>query len=198
MVVRLGEYNKSNSSASVIDIHVDEYIPYPSYLRTTKYDDIGLIKLSRPVTFNEHIRPACMPETYETNTRNAVATGWGRTGLNNSPSDILQKVILELYTDTECRNGFVAESRKHDLRNGIVSQTQFCAGSRTEKKDVCQGDSGGPIQINHPYNTCMYTISGITSFGKKCSYAGTGSIGIYTRVYSYLDWIEGIVWPNEH
>lgn len=61
-----------------------------------------------------------------------------------------------------------------------------------------QGDSGGPIQINHPYNTCQYTIAGVTSFGKQCSIAAErNTIGVYTRVYAYLDWIERTVWPNE-
>lgn len=155
VTVRLGEYDKSAPSPGVQDISIAEYIPYPSYRRITKYNDIGLIKLSRPVQFSEYIRPACLPEEYSTNTLKAVATGWGRTDVFNATSDILQKVILDLYNDQECRNSFIAESRKHDLRNGIVSDTQFCAGSRNERKDVCQGDSGGPIQINHPYNTCM-------------------------------------------
>lgn len=197
--VRLGEYDKSQPSPEVQDISVAEYIPYPEYRRISKYDDIGLIKLSRPVKFNEYIRPACLPEEYGTGTQKAVATGWGRTDVYNSGSDVLQKVILDLYNDQECRTGFEAESKRHDLRNGIIARTQFCAGSRTERKDVCQGDSGGPIQINHPYNTCMYTISGVTSFGKKCSYeVQSNTIGIYTRVFSYLDWIESNVWPDEH
>lgn len=92
----------------------------------------------RSVEFNEYIRPACLPETYETGTQNGIATGWGRTEVNSKQSDILMKVILELYSDTECRNGFLLESRKNQLRDGIAVESQFCAGSRTERKDVCQ------------------------------------------------------------
>lgn len=56
-----------------------------------------------------------------------------------------------------------------------------------------QGDSGGPLQriLAEPY--CMYSIVGVTSFGKFCAFKL--SPAIYTRVSSYLDWIETIVWP---
>lgn len=57
-----------------------------------------------------------------------------------------------------------------------------------------QGDSGGPAQIYHSSVSCMYTIVGVTSFGKVCGTEGVP--GVYTRVYSYLDWIENIVWPS--
>lgn len=37
------------------------------------------------------------------------------------------------------------------------------------------------------------SIVGITAFGQTCG----GSIpGIYTAVYSYLEWIERQVWPE--
>lgn len=58
-----------------------------------------------------------------------------------------------------------------------------------------QGDSGGPLQLYHPHQSCMYEIIGVTSFGKGCGNINTP--GVYTRVYHYLDWIEGIVWPGQ-
>lgn len=58
-----------------------------------------------------------------------------------------------------------------------------------------QGDSGGPVQEYHPYINCMYTISGVTSFGKQCGIRTAP--GVYARTYNFLDWIEDIVWPNE-
>lgn len=60
---------------------------------------------------------------------------------------------------------------------------------------VEQGDSGGPVQEYHPYINCMYTINGIISFGRECG--ERTAPGVYTRTYTFLDWIESIVWPNE-
>lgn len=58
-----------------------------------------------------------------------------------------------------------------------------------------QGDSGGPIFYRERE---IYYIYGVTSFGlvKTCS-EDAAVPGIYTKVEKYLDWIEGIVWPND-
>jgi secreted trypsin-like serine protease len=53
--------------------------------------------------------------------------------------------------------------------------------------------SGCPIQVSHNDAICVYSIVGMKSFGpSKC---GAKVPAVYTRVMSYLDWIEGIVWP---
>jgi secreted trypsin-like serine protease len=57
---------------------------------------------------------------------------------------------------------------------------------------IFQGDSGGPLQITKPDNQCIYYIIGVTSFGTGCG--DKKFPGIYTRVSSYIDWIESIVW----
>lgn len=57
-----------------------------------------------------------------------------------------------------------------------------------------QGDSGGPVQVVTPGNICTFQLIALTSFGKSCGIAD--SPGVYTRISSYLDWIEPIVWPN--
>lgn len=55
-----------------------------------------------------------------------------------------------------------------------------------------QGDSGGPLQVvlDNPY--CMYSVVGVTSFGKFCGFKN--SPAVYTRVSSYVPWIESVVW----
>lgn len=77
------------------------------------------------------------------------------------------------------------------LQNGI-SDSQYCAYDPDGEKDSCQGDSGGPLQIVLP-KTETAKVVGIVSFGMGC---GIGLPGVYTRVASYVDWIESIVWPN--
>lgn len=60
-----------------------------------------------------------------------------------------------------------------------------------------QGDSGGPIQIKMPLDTNgnMHWILGVTSFGIKCGRKNRP--GVYTRVSSFIDWIEENVWQQK-
>lgn len=56
--------------------------------------------------------------------------------------------------------------------------------------DTCQGDSGGPLSAavnGGASNSDMSHLKqcGITSWGRGC-----GNIGVYTRVYTYIDWIK--------
>lgn len=194
--VRVGDLNilKSDDDADPEDFNVVEIIPHPNYRRASKYDDIALLKLDRKVTLNPYKRPACLPTSFEGSEKKTIATGWGHTTWSGKSSTHLQKVILEKFTQQECNETY-AYTNDRRLKNGIVS-TQICAGSKDESKDTCQGDSGGPLQVYHPSLHCMYTIIGITSFGIACGSIGVP--GVYTRVYPYIDWIEGVVWNSKN
>ncbi|XP_055312102.1 serine protease snake-like [Sitodiplosis mosellana] len=194
--VLLGEHDLSNDKNDrPLQVEIAEKFPHPEFKRSAKYFDIALVKMGVRVTFNPYRRPACLPHAYDTGTGKAIATGWGRIDFRGPSSQVLQKVILELFTEDECNATYLDAARTTQLRYGILPAQQFCAGSHTEKKDTCQGDSGGPLQTFHPYVKCMYTIAGITSFAKQCG--DLNAPGVYTRVYNFLDWIENIVWPNQ-
>lgn len=193
-VVRLGDLDidSSEDEAQPIDVKIIERIRHYDYKIPAKYNDIALLKLERPVTFSQYVRPACLAESFAIPTEKVIATGWGRTEYAEMTSAHLQKVHLDLIPQPEC-NASYAPYLSRNLRNGVVAETQFCAGSKLQR-DTCQGDSGGPIQIYHSYVQCMYAVVGITSFGIRC--AETGLPGVYTRVYPYIAWIESIVWPQ--
>lgn len=78
----------------------------------------------------------------------------------------------------------------HRLNRGIVD-TQLCAFSLDS--DACLGDSGGPIHLVKDKRYNNYRVVGLVSFGFLC---GSDLPGVYTRVFEYLDFIEGIVWPD--
>lgn len=55
-----------------------------------------------------------------------------------------------------------------------------------------KGDSGGPLIVTKKGNQCVFYALGITSFGKGCG--GVNLPAIYTKVASFIPWIERTVW----
>ncbi|KPJ12594.1 Serine protease snake [Papilio machaon] len=106
------------------------------------------------------------------------------------PTNKLQMVTLSLYSNEQC--DLITPRNRH--WDGFVP-TQMCAGELTGGKDTCQGDSGAPLQVTPQPRIKIHYIMGVTSFGGRC--AQKGQPAIYTRVSSYLDWIESVVWPDE-
>lgn len=101
------------------------------------------MKLERPITFvNEirpNIRPACLPdEPITADIVNATATGWGY-GKQRQSSDVLMKVDLKLFSHNKCSN-YIKPDRR--LPSGYLEETQLCAGSETHVNNTCGGDSG--------------------------------------------------------
>ena len=43
------------------------------------HNDIALIKLQTPITFNDYVQPICLPEADSDYSGSYVATGWGDT-----------------------------------------------------------------------------------------------------------------------
>ncbi|KAL0853134.1 hypothetical protein ABMA27_012898 [Loxostege sticticalis] len=187
----MGALKRSDPINNELLRKVKRYIAHPSYKPPSRYHDIALIELESPVKLSQFLVPACVHVGDAVAEDRVLATGWGLTEHRGNTSDVLQKVILNQFTREECAGKFPVH--RH-MKQGFDANTQICYGDKQEKKDTCQGDSGGPIQIKSKKLHCMYVVTGVTSFGKQC---GTrGEPGIYTRVSHYLDWIEGIVWPN--
>lgn len=103
-------------------------------------------------------------------------------------SDTLRKVQLDLLSRNECEKQYLG-TRNFDAG---VQDSQLCIGSEREGRDACQGDSGGPVQVITEPKGCTYHVLGITSTGAACGIGRSPSI--YTRVASYIDWIEQEVW----
>ncbi|KYB25041.1 hypothetical protein TcasGA2_TC031075 [Tribolium castaneum] len=189
--VRLGDLDLQSvtDDAQPQDYRVSQKIIHPSYHAPAQYDDIALIRLDRDVQFSPYIAPICLETQKNLPNYNFIATGWGKTEVGGSQSDILMKVDLEYFSNQICRQNYANVGSEY-LSRGVDDNSQICAGSRKDGKDTCQGDSGGPLQIR----TDVLYLVGITSFGKICGIPN--SPGVYTRVSYYIPWIERIVWPQ--
>lgn len=121
----------------------------------------------------------CLPERdhkkdFHDRSVKLTVAGWGHDG--NAPSDVKKHVKLPFVNSQRCQTLYAFR--------GILP-SQICAGGKVGE-DSCSGDSGGPLMYSHGYT---YTVIGIVSYG--ATLCGTKDIpGIYTYVYSYLDWLQ--------
>ncbi|KAJ8687601.1 hypothetical protein QAD02_023395 [Eretmocerus hayati] len=186
VIVRLGEYDLSSDDdgANPIDFPIEKKIMHPRYYPKSKENDIAILKLGSEVHFTDDIHPICLPAAGSFKIQEIIGTspfvaGWGSTRFMGPPSNILHDVQVTVVDTNKC-----ADSYRNVMRNTIDDRV-ICAGDSSGRSDACQGDSGGPLMI--PENSTFYLI-GIVSNGYKCAEARYP--GVYTRVTSFIDFIE--------
>ncbi|XP_034262097.2 acrosin-like [Pantherophis guttatus] len=116
---------------------VSKVVLHQDYNPLTEENDIALIKLDSPVTFNDYVQPACLPRVTmgsETNFTSCFATGWGITAENSvRTSDVLQEAKLNILDTQKCNSS--------DWYNGAMSPHTLCAGYEEGGIDTCQNSS---------------------------------------------------------
>ncbi|KAJ7323445.1 Transmembrane protease serine 6 [Desmophyllum pertusum] len=118
------------------NIPIERIISHPLYAGQTDDYDLALIKLQRPLVYNDRVRPVCLPELNFPADTNCYVTGWGATS-EGSPQ-ILRQARVPLILRSTCQAGY------QDLAYTITSR-MLCAGYAAGGIDACQGDSGGPL-----------------------------------------------------
>ena len=169
---------------------VDEIIIHPNYNTNTYNNDIALLKLNNPISFNSNRQPIMLicDEQISMGAQNtgvmATITGWGETETNNY-NGTLQ--VAQVPITSTSNYGW-----------GQIDSDMIMAGYPSGGYDTCQGDSGGPMVVRDIDDT-EWMLVGITSWGNGC--AEPGYPGVYSRVSYFLDWIctntDGDVCANE-
>lgn len=162
-------------------IKASKLIIHPNYNDNNRANDIALLKLLKPVTFNDKIQPACLPTTnMATVGRAAMVSGWGTITVAGKLPDRLMAVIVPITKFSNCKN----------VDAYLNPELQICAGNTTKPvKDSCDGDSGGPLSLLDDQK--RFTLVGIVSDGGPCD--GTG---LYTNVFPYMKWINDTIAAN--
>ncbi|XP_017869869.1 PREDICTED: serine protease snake-like [Drosophila arizonae] len=185
VIVRLGGDNLTVSMDAVHhDYRIRRIFIHPGYNENTAYNDIALLELEGHVP--PILRPVCLWQDAKLAKKDLIAVGYGQISFAGLSSSQLLKVDLQHISNDQCREYYSREQ----LPKGLAA-SQVCAGDLSGKADTCQGDSGGPLVMRLDGST--WYLVGITSLGQGCA---IGPPSIYTRVSSYLDWIESIVWPQ--
>jgi len=191
-IVRLGTVDLDHSTHAV-DIKIAKVDIHPNYTYFRNYDDIALLRLEKPVKFNELIQPICLMTNSDVIPNNSTfyVTGWGEIqSKSKSATNILLKAQLEMVDLQDCNATYKTDGFfQSKLDVGIVD-TQLCALSLSA--GACRGDSGGPLTAILNLDFPQYSLMGVISSGPLCS-LGSKTPGLYTRIPAYIDYIEKIV-----
>lgn len=186
VLIKLGlkEQGKSDNSDLSQIINIKSFRKHPKFRFSKKYFDIALVELEEEVEINDAICTACMWLENGIPEEPMSAIGFVSPGFSPNFDPILRNVILTEISGTECAEILPLTGRS--LPDGLVLE-QFCAGN--DDQDTCEGDSGSPLQIERAEinGEVISLIVGLVSFGTPCI---EGSVGVYTKVASYKNWIE--------
>ncbi|XP_055527869.1 uncharacterized protein LOC129720415 [Wyeomyia smithii] len=183
--VRLGDTDLGNSNYDfdAQQVPIKHIKRHPQHRFTRSYHDIALLELEHAVRLSEFVCPACLwAEDYIPADQLRIV-GFGEVEQATGLSSTLQQGRVSLMPSKSCEESFIDN---RGISEGLMD-SQFCASHAT--MDTCQGDSGGPIEVRridmsdleHPL------VVGVTSFGTPCV---NGSIGVYTKIAPYIEWIE--------
>ncbi|RXN37249.1 trypsinogen precursor [Labeo rohita] len=168
--VLLGKHNTAEDESSEQSILSELVIRHPQFNYSTIDNDIMLIKLSKPATLNEYVKPLDLPKSCAPPDTMCRVSGWGITMNDMVDSDKLQCLNLSIISDRDCNKSYP----------GLITASMFCAGYLEGGKGVCQGDSGGPL-------VCNGELQGIVSAGGRC--AAKDQPGVFTKVCLFNTWI---------
>ncbi|XP_063222255.1 serine protease snake-like [Bacillus rossius redtenbacheri] len=189
-VVRLGGTDLEARDDNSQQLAVDKVVPHPSYGKG--YHDIALVRLAAAVRFATNVLPACLYREPEEPRRGLTVAGWGATdALGETKSRYLMKATVESVPLGRCNQTYARAGRA--LRYGVTAD-MVCAYDPDGVQDTCRGDSGGPLQTVTGEWSNMMSVVGVTSMGPAL--CGSSEPAVYTRVSSYVAWIEGVVWPQ--
>lgn len=195
--IHLGEWDTTTNpdcaqgdcAPPVQKIAVSKLIPHPEYVPSSRnqFNDIALIRLAQPVTYNDFVKPICLPVDQNLRAKLHVneameVSGWGKTETVNASNRKL-KVRVNGVDRTSCNSVY-------SRQNVVIGDSQVCAGGE-RGKDSCRGDSGGPLVAldnSNPRQVATYLV-GLVSYGPSpCGQVGWP--GVYTKVSEYVDWVQ--------
>ncbi|MFF3556188.1 serine protease [Streptomyces tsukubensis] len=136
-------------------------------------NDIGLLKLSTPITYTPLVQPIALPDPPAYPAGGATLTGWGHLNGGGEQPNTLQHATVTLLTLAECQTRWLGQN---------INAGHLCTLDRTPLVSACEGDSGGPLAQNG-------RVIGIISWGHSICSGRYPSV--YTNVAAHRTWITG-------
>ena len=178
--VVLGVHNASDYSTNR-PLEVEKFILHEGYKKNvTRYNDIAIIKLKRPIKFSNRLSPICLPDFEETD--NLFAYGLGRQNQNGQivTAKVLHEVELDRISQEQCSKYF--KDSRWNLDYNI------CTLNDKKNTAICFGDSGSPLSTRKDGQ--VYQVGTVSVAPNHCNVAGQVYPNAYEKVVEHLDWIR--------
>ncbi|KAI4469680.1 polyserase-related [Holotrichia oblita] len=165
--------NTLNSGGTIITIN--KFVIHNEYSNETLINDIAIIELSSSLVYSSTIAAVDL-NTDDIGAITAILIGWGRLAADAEVPNNLQELTTLTMTYAACQ----------EIWDTYATPERICAFIASGK-GACEGDSGGPL-----IDSSNGKQIGITSFIYDDGCA-VGYPDVYTRVSSYVDWINNAV-----
>ncbi|XP_063709983.1 chymotrypsin-1-like [Culicoides brevitarsis] len=171
-VLQFSDANSNSTLRKVIDVKIHEDFTLAEFS-----NDIALLKLDVPLTFNKFIQPVVLPDP-KIDVANKLLTlsGWGIYDKSLEGSNFLRYASARAMDKKKC---------KRSLQKYNISSKRILCQTSIDFDDgpSCSGDSGGPVVLNG-----TSVLVGIVSFGIDCGFGENTSYSM--RVSDFMDWIK--------
>ncbi|KAI8128204.1 Serine protease snake [Lucilia cuprina] len=147
------------------------------------YNDIALVELDQEV----NNRPVCLWSLTDIPITKLTSLGYGHSRLDGLGPNELVRSPLTTIENAECQEYYNLDDK---FENMYIGDDHVCAGEKKQLHESCQSETGGSLIME--LDKVFYVV-GISSYGLGCADLPPS---IYTRVSSFIDWIEQIVWPE--
>uniref|UniRef100_A0A182N579 CLIP domain-containing serine protease n=1 Tax=Anopheles dirus TaxID=7168 RepID=A0A182N579_9DIPT len=192
LMVRLGEWDLESAVDCILapdsddlvcaepayDVPVARVILHDSY--GGRWNDIALLKLSRPVVFNKWVTPICLPASSVTvETAALSAAHWNLNTCDFSASRFKLLSAYRALNQTYCQRYVSPVAGVH--------YNFVCA----ESSEETAGDAGGGLVSVRTIDNDrqpVHELVGVLSSLTNC--ANFNGVSVYTKIGQYLEWIE--------
>jgi trypsin len=164
-------------------VQASHLVKHPKFNSINLDNDIGIIRIHMALTYNDAIRPICLPSRSSRALRPQI--DWGLiAGYGGTEKGRFSPQLLETYAP-------VQNSSQCDEPDYPVGESRICAGflSNSDLRGTCTGDSGGPLVFQERRNRISYwVVRGLVSYGgTKCGFKT-----VFADVKRYLNWIKEV------
>lgn len=127
--IRLGEYDfRKPNETRYKDYTIKNLVLHPEFELATYDNDVAIILLDRPTTFNSYIWPICLPPLNIDYTNKTVfVAGWGQQYYAGPTSEVLLEVSMPVWEHKKCIDSFIQR----------ISDNNLCAAGYEGDRDAC-------------------------------------------------------------